>query len=95
MNYQKMPFGKYKGELLNNLPSNYIIYAIDEFDLPDELHENLKSIIYSRLFSKKDNALPIKSIYRQMAKKYHPDAGGSHECMAAITDFYNLISERL
>jgi hypothetical protein len=95
MNYEKMPFGKYKGERLMNLPSNYIIYALDEFDLPDELNSELKSILYNRLFTSKDAILPIKSIYRQMAKKYHPDSGGSHECMVAITDFYNQISERL
>ena len=35
----------------------------------------------------------LKSRYRQAARKYHPDAGGSHEEMIQVNEAYNLIHE--
>lgn len=49
MDYQSMPFGKFKGTLLKDLPSNYIIHAVESFDLPNELKYSLKQIIGNRL----------------------------------------------
>lgn len=37
MNYEKMPFGKYKGVKIEDLPTEYMAYALEKFDLPDEL----------------------------------------------------------
>ena len=49
MEYLVFPFGKYKGEKLQDLPSTYIVLALDKFDLPDELHSELYFIILGRL----------------------------------------------
>lgn len=36
-----MPFGKYKGDKLANVPAKYLLYIREEF----ELHDNLKKYI--------------------------------------------------
>lgn len=37
----------------------------------------------------------LKSCYRQAARRYHPDAGGSHEEMIRVNEAYSLIHELL
>jgi len=37
----------------------------------------------------------LKSYYRQAARRYHPDAGGSHEEMIQVNEAYNLFHELL
>jgi len=95
MTYQTFPFGKYKGEILSNLPTNYITYAIESFDLPVELLFDLKVILALRLnmsdvSDRLDESVLTKS-YRKMASKYHPDKGGTKEQFQAIQDFYQTI----
>ena len=49
MEYLVFPFGKYKGVKLEDLPSTYIVLALEKFELPDELHRELTLIIHGRL----------------------------------------------
>ena len=49
MEYLVFPFGKYKGVKLEDLPSTYIVLALEKFDLPDELKKSLIFIIHARL----------------------------------------------
>jgi len=49
MKYEVFPFGKYKGVKLKDLPSTYIILALESFALPEELNTELGRIIYGRL----------------------------------------------
>jgi hypothetical protein len=37
----------------------------------------------------------LKSLYRRAARRYHPDAGGSHEEMIQVNEAYNLFHELL
>lgn len=98
MSYQRMPFGKFKGVFLSDLPSTYIVYALESFDLPFELNEELKNILVNRFYifndaeaeNSVDNSV-LSKIYKELAKKYHPDAGGSHDAMIAINEFYELL----
>jgi len=48
MYYEVFPFGKYKGVKLNELPSTYIVLALEQFDLPKELVHELFHILLSR-----------------------------------------------
>jgi uncharacterized protein (DUF3820 family) len=94
MNYVKFPFGKYKGYPIDEIPLNYIVYALENMDLPDELNEQLKESLIEQLEldvkeSKED--INIKYAYKTMAKKYHPDMGGSDYAMQIINEFYNII----
>lgn len=49
MEYLVFPFGKYKGVELSELPTTYVAFALEKFDLPEELREELIAIIYGRL----------------------------------------------
>jgi uncharacterized protein (DUF3820 family) len=49
MEYLVFPFGKYKGIKLTDLPSTYIVLALEKFDLPDELKIELKFILMGRI----------------------------------------------
>jgi uncharacterized protein (DUF3820 family) len=49
MEYLVFPFGKYKGVQLKDLPSTYIVLALEKFDLPEELTIELTFIIRGRL----------------------------------------------
>jgi uncharacterized protein (DUF3820 family) len=42
MNYQKFPFGKYKGVYIPELPLNYVVYALTAMSLPEELNNALR-----------------------------------------------------
>lgn len=103
-----MPFGKYKGVEILELPSNYILYALETFDLPEELTISLTQIFYDRLINLPNcggyfenmvlfvGAEPakVKSIYKALTLKYHPDKGGSHEAMQAINEFRDLLNNQ-
>lgn len=49
MNYIVFPFGKYKGYLIKDLPSTYIVLALEQFELPNELVSELRLHLLSRL----------------------------------------------
>lgn len=48
MEYQVFPFGKYKGVTLKDLPSTYIVLALESFELPKELNSELFCILMGR-----------------------------------------------
>lgn len=97
MNYQKFPFGKYKGVLLEEIPTSYLVYALKEFELPTDLKNSLKKIVAKDLdlTIKVSNpfdgigitAHEVNLVYKKLAKKYHPDLGGSDDSMLSINEF--------
>ena len=95
MRYPIFPFGKYKGVLLDELPLTYVSYALQEFTLPDELRSDLVSSLFDRLGIKSE-ARPEQQmcarVRRELAKRYHPDRGGSNQAMQAINEFYDLLT---
>ena len=78
MEYLVFPFGKYKGVKLEDLPSTYIVLALEKFDLPDELKNEIYNILLGRLdvFSKsldmllKVNKKDLRHFYIDMAETY-------------------------
>ena len=61
MEYLVFPFGKYKGVELKELPSTYIVLALEKFDLPDELKKELQYILLGRLKVYSSNLNHIKN----------------------------------
>jgi uncharacterized protein (DUF3820 family) len=89
MTYKTFPFGKHKGDKITDIPSTYIVYALESFDLPEELISTLQYELIERLNIPKGyiQLAVIEKVYKELAKKYHPDMGGSNSAMQAINDF--------
>lgn len=96
MNYETMPFGKYKGEFIEEIPSNYLIYSLENFDVPTDLKDVIKFEICKRLDLDADISIfmdDVRSIYKKLCKKHHPDVGGSNQAMQAINEFNNELKK--
>jgi len=96
MNYEKFPWGKYKGHKISSIESTYIVYALESFDLPIELHEALINELQKRFsigVDEYNEITPIRvgTIYRELSKQFHPDAGGSDSAMQAINRFREML----
>lgn len=91
MNYLTFPFGKYKGFRIQEIPINYIVYALQNMDLPEELNDQLRDVLIEQLDLSFGDSVNVKSAYRIMCKKHHPDMGGSAYAMQIINEFYNLL----
>lgn len=97
MNYEKFPFGKYKGQILSDLPNTYIVYALETFDLPDELVSQLQNTLLENLgidFPDGVSLGDINRIYnKMMTEVFCDDAGWSKESRDAITHFWEHLVE--
>lgn len=89
MNYTVFPFGKFKGVAIHAIESNYIVYALENFDLPDDLKNQLRNEIFIRFSIRTDkiDIWEINAVYKKLANIYHPDKGGSDLAMQAINQF--------
>lgn len=86
-----MPFGKFKGQTLVNLPDDY-----DRWLASIELRDPLKTavaqeaarraaaLIQAAAFSPEWAFAIVSAGVKALVVKHHPDAGGKHEDMAAI-----------
>jgi hypothetical protein len=94
-----MPFGRFKGFLLSDIPNWYLSWLAGL----DDLREPLASAV-EREFRRRHNeeepepaapagaACPdprvadelVTAGFKSLARKYHPDMGGSHESMLAV-----------
>lgn len=98
----QLSFGKHKGEYLFDLPDSYIWWLYSQDFLKPNLYQAVKEEILERwpdkfeihkyeIVENKKNEMPIariKSIYRELANKYHPDhIGGNTAAMQAINEF--------
>lgn len=90
-----MPFGKFKGEEIEDLPSSYLVFLIEQCDnLKPFLKEEIENELDFRFG--KDKNMPavskdVKAVYKKLALKYHPDKGGNTMAMQAVNEFYNLL----
>jgi hypothetical protein len=89
-----MPFGKYRGEYVADLPEGYLRWLWETVDL----REPLLSAVRSALEGVSDHQPEavndssfVHQVYRRLSKKWHPDHGGSNAAMAAINDFYSAL----
>jgi hypothetical protein len=86
----KMPFGKYRGEKLTEIPESYLCWVLDTcedisptlrlaiertLDLPDEPRTRPSALLVPEL---------VDRWYRTLALEFHPDRRGSHDGMLAI-----------
>jgi uncharacterized protein (DUF3820 family) len=101
MNYETMPWGKFKGQRIIDLPPNYLTYSLIEFDLPIELRQLMIKVLlqhidpYNQINSFENiESEKVKNVYKKLCLKYHPDKGGNTEAMQAINDFRRMLNEQ-
>lgn len=98
----KMPFGKYRDEPLEEIPTGYLEWVVRNCTRIDPW---LRRLIDVELEERKQPVperqngadwVPIISRwYRELAMKFHPDRGGSHEQMQAINEANDLLKRLL
>lgn len=89
-------FGKFKGYGIDEVPSSYILYCLDNrIGYGTDFYEELLTELWERFpIDKPTLSNPnIKQAYKEVCKKYHPDKGGTNEAMQAINEFYELINK--
>lgn len=92
-----MPFGKYRGKPLADLPDDYLAWVLDTCQ---DISPTLRRAIESQLGLTKAKAQPlaltakvISDWYRRLAREFHPDHGGTHEGMKALNRAHELLRD--
>jgi hypothetical protein len=86
-------FGKHKGKRLDELPQSYLRWLVKECS---SLSPHMRDEIEKLLGGEKSSAtglVPqiVGDWYRQLAREFHPDKGGSHEAMKAVNRGRDLL----
>jgi hypothetical protein len=99
----KLPFGKHKGRRLTRVPTDYLVWCRDRCStLPPELKAAVALELARREATSatptssgesvspigQSLAATIRTLFRNLALKYHPDRGGSPEAMRALNEFH-------
>ena len=106
----RLTFGKYLGKRLEEVPESYLIWvlenlthlnphtrmSIEQFLLKDDgAHESPTSTVEDSPVNIEAFEGLIKTWYRQMAQRHHPDRGGDNKSMSVINDGYEKLCEML
>jgi hypothetical protein len=92
-----MPFGRYRGQPLSALPSDYLQWLLTLDDLREPLRSSIRDEVARRSGARPDPRIVedvIAAGQRSLAKRHHPDTGGSHESMLAVRQACEWLFER-
>ena len=91
-----MPFGMYKGQRIDEIPDDYLLWLCTVPLLREPLLSAVKLVMAQRQEEVRRNSEAaavycdrVRKIYLNMAKKWHPDVGGTTQAMQAINEFYD------
>jgi hypothetical protein len=105
-----MPFGKYRGRFLGDVPADYLDWILRECRtaqlwlrnaVREELESRARAAGYARECSNDGDAAEsleegkIQSCWRGLVRDYHPDRGGSVEAMAALNEAHERLQKVL
>lgn len=98
-----MPFGKYSGTCIDQLPDGYLQWLYWQDFLEPDIEQAVRNEVADRWPDKFEikmirhnpgskskpsiNQAAIKSIFRELALKCHPDHGGCTAAMQALNEF--------
>lgn len=96
-----MPFGRHRGELLQDLPIEYLEWLVT-LDLREPLRSHVDAEHARRYSESTAVAFPhlglanqiITAGYRALALRLHPDQGGDHDSMVALSRAREWLTER-
>jgi hypothetical protein len=91
-----MTFGKYEGWDIRDVPDDYLQWLIMSTEqtlkmCKDELERREAAEEADMSWMERI----IKTGYRELVKRHHPDAGGQKEDMQALNASYDALSEAL
>jgi hypothetical protein len=95
-----MPWGKHFGLPVNLVPSGYLVYALENWDMGPALRAEMRRVLALRLGLGVPPPAPpprlnlgeeVKDIYQSLCLRWHPDRGGSTEPQQALNDFYDKL----
>jgi hypothetical protein len=81
-----MPFGKFAGRRISDIPSGYLVWCVENLD---GLNWAMREAIEEELLLRHDEEEPVEEAavacdgvvsrwYREMVLRFHPDRGGQH-----------------
>jgi len=97
----RMPWGKYRGKALWELPAGYIDWLMTNCDLLQR-NEGLFFLLGREMLRRYQRFAPapappgitreqVSQVRKVLALQYHPDRGGNLEAMKAINSFYDAL----
>ena len=100
-----MPFGKFRGEALSTIPTDYLRWLVSL----DDLREQLRSAVIGELEIRRrlvHSLVPVcpdpgraarvvAAGRRVIAKKNHPDTGGSHHDFFRLTETVEWLEDAI
>jgi len=96
-----MPFGKYRGSDLEELPDSYVLWLSANVQLREPLLSGIWEELQERGLEVDQrpttgglDAGRVKTVYRELSLQFHPDRGGNTEAMKAINLFYEKLTGR-
>lgn len=97
----RMPFGKYRGSAVEDIPLDYLQWLVRTVDLRGTLAEAVSRAISEKAENDHYYSPPpeppmtlIRLTYRTLALKWHPDRGGSVQAMQALNEFFEALGGR-
>lgn len=102
----KMPFGKYRGVELTDVPFEYLSWLIEQDFLREPLRTLAEEEFDRRTYQPLTEPLPLpidcavaeellSAGLRVLAKKYHPDLGGNAAEMVALNNCVDWFRSKL
>ena len=97
-----MPFGKFKGNELAEVPDSYLLWLAENVELREPLLSHVWEEMQERGLEVDQrpttagglNPDKVKAVYRELSLEFHPDRGGNTEAMKAINLFYERLGGR-
>jgi len=99
-----MPFGKHRGQPLEEVPTSYLQWLLDNCDLRPQLQEAVEEELGQRWSQPPPEPVyaiaelspweeVVRTWHREMALRFHPDRGGSAEVMKALNHAADRLKE--